>query len=242
MSDRIKINKEELTFYLYGDIGPSWLNMVSAEEVVPVVDSFTGKTVNVRINSPGGDIDQGLALYNALARCKAQVNVYVDGLAASAASLVAMSGDNIEMAANSLLMIHRAWTVVAGNSGDMQDTIKVLNRIDDVLAKTYSGRSGKSVYEVARLMDAETWYTAGEAVSAGFADKVSHHYANSIATVAQGRFRNCPKSLIDSSKKAPQPFGADFRTIAEPPRKRYSVEIAKANEMKVRADGPAIAI
>src|ERR1051326_7085538 len=101
-----------LLLMVYDELGPEWLGMISAETFVPILDSFKGSTINVRINSPGGDVFEGNAIYNALVRHPAQVIVDVDGLAASAASVVAMAGSKIRMAANSMIFVHEPWSTI----------------------------------------------------------------------------------------------------------------------------------
>ena len=129
--------------------------------------------IHVRINSPGGDAFEGAAIYNALAKDPRRVVVHIEALAASAASLVAMAGDEIRMAQNSMLMIHGASGVTFGTAGDHRDTADVLAKIDQAMAKTYAARSGVEQDKVEEWMEAETWMNADEAADRGFADVVT---------------------------------------------------------------------
>lgn len=132
---------------------------------------FAGQKVTVVINSPGGDVFAGVSIYNALREHDASVDVRVVGLAASAASLIAMVGEKITMAPGSMMMIHNPWTSAIGDSKEMLKTADVLDSIRDAFLSIYTTRSGKSEEDVKQLLDDETWMTASEAVEMGFADE-----------------------------------------------------------------------
>ncbi len=125
--------------------------------------------VTVAINSPGGDVFEGIAIYNLLREHKAAVNVKVMGLAASAASLIAMAGDEILMGEGAMLMIHNAWGVAVGNRHDMRSAADVLEPIDSAMAGIYAARSGQDQKAIAKMLDAETWLSASQAIERGFA-------------------------------------------------------------------------
>lgn len=127
--------------------------------------------VRVRINSPGGDVFDGLAIFNALAAHKGGVETVVDGLAASMASVIALAGP-MTMQDSSMFMIHNAWTFMAGNRHDLTKQAGVLGKIDGQIAAIYGAKTGLSAEEIAAAMDAETWLTAAEAKTAGYADTV----------------------------------------------------------------------
>ncbi|WP_419900782.1 head maturation protease, ClpP-related [Roseomonas sp. USHLN139] len=153
---------------LYDEIG--FWGVTAKDFALALTDAGAGP-LRVRINSPGGDVFDGLAIHNAL-KARGNVEVVVDGLAASAASFIAMAGSKITMASNAFLMIHNAWGVVAGNRHDLAETEKVLAKIDGQLAGIYAARSGKPVEEMAAAMDGETWFTSSEAKAAGLVDHV----------------------------------------------------------------------
>lgn len=153
---------------LYDEIG-YW--GITAKTFRAALDGISAKRINLLINSPGGDVFDGIAMYNDLLDHDAEVHVKITGLAASAASLIAMAGDQIEIASNAQLMIHNAWGLVVGNRHDMRDFAKVLDNIDGALTDTYTQRTGLERDEVAQLMDAETWLTSAAAVDKGFADE-----------------------------------------------------------------------
>lgn len=154
---------------LYDEIG-FW--GVTAKEFVLALASAGEGPLTLRINSPGGDVFDGLAIYNALRSRKAPVNVVVDGLAASAASFIAMAGSSVSMAEASMMMIHNAWGVVMGDRHDMAEMSAVMEKIDGQLASIYAGKSGKAAADIGAMMDAETWLTSTEAKEAGFCDTV----------------------------------------------------------------------
>jgi ATP-dependent protease ClpP protease subunit len=143
----------------------------TATEFVDELLAIDAETIELHVNSPGGDVFDGLAIMNALADHPATVNVVVDGIAASAASFIAMAGDSMKMNRGSQLMIHDAIGFCYGNAGDMEDTSALLSRISDTIAGIYADRAGGKADDWRDLMRAETWYSATEAVDAGLADE-----------------------------------------------------------------------
>lgn len=151
----------------------------------------------LNINSPGGDVFDGIAIFNDLLAHKADVMVRVTGLAASAASVIAMAGDDIHIAENAFFMIHNAWSVAIGDSREMTARAKLLNQIDGQLASTYAARTGGDAADIKQQMDDETWLTASDAVDQGFADDVIplNEGADAAAFFDLSVFRNAPKAL-----------------------------------------------
>lgn len=147
---------------------------VSAQMVVDALRGVQVSTLTVRLNSPGGDYFEGVAIYNALRNHAAQVVVQVDGLAASAASVIAMAGDRLVMGRGTQLMIHNARTLAMGTAPDLRATADLLAKIDGDIAEFYAAKSGRADLAAWRAaMDAETWYTAAEALAAGLADEIA---------------------------------------------------------------------
>lgn len=130
------------------------------------------KDVTVNINSPGGDVFEGIAIYNRLREHQGRVNVKVLGLAASAASIIAMAGDSIEIGASSFIMIHNAWVLAVGNRHDMREVADFLEPFDRALADVYVSRTGQSIETVQAAMDAETWLNGSTAIELGYADSL----------------------------------------------------------------------
>jgi ATP-dependent protease ClpP protease subunit len=126
--------------------------------------------VVVNVNSPGGDLFEGMAIYNLLRDHKGHVTVKVLGLAASAASIIAMAGDEIQIARAGFLMIHDTWVVAVGNRNDLREIADMLEPFDAAMADIYAARSGLDADEVQKMMDAETWIGGTSAVEQGFAD------------------------------------------------------------------------
>lgn len=166
---------DEAELFIYDFIGTDfWGNGVTAAGVAKELKNLSDsvKTVNVRLNSPGGDVFDGVAIYNQLVQHSAKVNMFIDGLAASAASLIAMAGDSIKIAENGMLMIHNPWTGVVGEAKDMRKAADTMDKIKETLVTTYAARTKQNAADVSQWMDDETWLTGQEAVDQGFADEV----------------------------------------------------------------------
>ncbi|WJJ94004.1 head maturation protease, ClpP-related [Neopusillimonas aromaticivorans] len=155
---------------VYDAIGESWDGSgVTAKRIGAALRSIGPKDVTVNINSPGGDFFEGVAIYNLLREHPAKVTVRVMGLAASAASVIAMAGDEILMGDGSFIMIHNAWAVAIGNRHDMLAASEQLAPFDAAMADVYAARTGMSAKDTAAMMDKETWIGARQAVEDGFA-------------------------------------------------------------------------
>ncbi|WP_339862350.1 head maturation protease, ClpP-related [Paremcibacter congregatus] len=163
------------TISIYDQIGEDpWTGAgMTAKRVAGILRSIGSVDVTVNINSPGGDFFEGLAIYNLLREHPAKVSVRVMGYAASAASIIAMAGDEIEMGMGSFFMIHNAWGVAVGNQHDMRATAEVLAPFDQAMSEIYEARTGQKKSDVVAMMDAETWISSGDAVKKGFADSVT---------------------------------------------------------------------
>lgn len=150
--------------------------------------------VVLRINSPGGDVFDGLAMFNDLIAHKGNVRVEVTGVAASIASIIAMAGDEIAIADNAFFMIHNAWTLGIGNRHDFNDISGTLAKIDDALARTYASRTGAGIRTIKQMMDDETWLTAKEAKELKFATE-SLTQSDAKAKFDMSVFASAPASL-----------------------------------------------
>jgi ATP-dependent Clp endopeptidase proteolytic subunit ClpP len=148
---------------------------VSAKEFVECLDNLPASVdeIHLHINSPGGEVFEAIAIVNALRNHPARVVATVDGIAASAASFIAASADELVMARNSELMIHDAWGVCVGNAGDMKSMADMLDHVSDNIASIYAAKAGEDVAVWRQAMTTETWYSADEAVAAGLADSVA---------------------------------------------------------------------
>lgn len=164
---RIEAAADEATVYVYDYIG--WLG-VEAEPLARQIAALDVSTIHVRINSPGGDVFEARAINQALRQHPAKVIVHVDGLAASAASVIAMVGDEVRMADGSFMMIHNPWWLAIGDATELREAADVLEKVQDSIRDTYARKSGLGPDEIQQMMDEETWLDADEAVERGFAD------------------------------------------------------------------------
>ena len=159
----------EIELSIYDEIGAFG---IGAKEFIAELREYKGQHVHVRINSPGGEIIDGSAIANALNRHEGGVTVHIDGLAASMASYIAMSGKPTYMSENALLMIHNPWTLAAGEADDLRKQADLLDTMKSTLVRGYQRKSGMPAEEISRLMDEETWLTALEATALGFVDAI----------------------------------------------------------------------
>lgn len=190
------------TVNIYDEIGV-W--GVTASAFRAALDTIHSPRITLNINSPGGDVFDGIAIYNDLVSHPASVHVSVRGLAASAASLIAMAGDEIEIADTGFIMIHNAWTIALGDAHEMTETAKMLAKVDTQLAKTYAARTGIDVKDVRALMDAETWLDSGDALEKGFVDRVlssDNEAAEARAAFDLTGFKNVPRALAGPKRSA----------------------------------------
>ncbi|MGC0786745.1 head maturation protease, ClpP-related [Pantoea agglomerans] len=161
------------TISILDTIGEDWYGEgVTASRISGALRSIGGGDVTVNINSPGGDMWEGLAIYNLLVAYEGKVTVKILGIAASAASIIAMAGDEIQMGRGAFLMIHNCWTIAAGNRNDFRDYADSLEPFDKAMADIYAARSGLKLSEVQTLMDNESFISGSEAVEKGFADSL----------------------------------------------------------------------
>lgn len=177
---------------MHGDIG--W--EVTLADVSRALKQAGTSPVSVSVNSFGGQAFEGIAIHNVLARHPGPVTVVVEGVAASAASIIAMAGSRIVMPDNAMMMIHRAAGLAWGTSSEARSVAEVLDKLDQVAAATYAARSGQTEADVLALMDAETWMTAAEANELGFATEVAPAAEVTMsATQFADKFRNIPPAL-----------------------------------------------
>jgi len=157
--------------YIFDEINPFW--GIGAQQVVDELKDLEASQIDVHINSPGGNVFDGIAIMNALRNHDARISVVVDGLAASIASVIAMAGDEIVMNLGAQMMVHNPSGFAMGDAKTMRELADVLDKSGKNIASIYADRAGGTEAEWQAAMDAETWYTAQEAVDAGLADKVN---------------------------------------------------------------------
>jgi ATP-dependent Clp endopeptidase proteolytic subunit ClpP len=163
------VDDDVTDLYIYDEIG-GW--GIYSTDLIRTLMQVTSDTINVRINSPGGDVFEGLAIHNALVTHPATVNTYVDGLAASAASVVFQAGKNRKVSKYSTVMVHNPSAGVWGEATDLRKMADLLDKLRDTLAKLYADRSGDEIEQWVAAMAAETWYNAEEAVEFNLADEI----------------------------------------------------------------------
>ena len=205
---------------IYDDIG-FW--GTTAKAFVNELDALAkdADEILVAVNSGGGDVFDGFAIYNALRRYSGKVTARVDGIAASAASLVVMAGDTIVMPENAMMMIHNAWTIAAGDAAQMRKTAELLDKTRDGIVAAYRNKCGLTDDEIVAMMDAETWMTASEAKDRGFADQIEAPVKLQASVRTEellARFEHTPEALL-KALEAPQ---------AEPPQAAAPVTPAAA--------------
>lgn len=177
---------------------------VQAKDFVSELNGVQSKTINVEINSPGGDVFAGLAIYNALKMSGKEIVVKVMGVAASAASLIAMAGDKIVMPKNTFMMIHNPWSFAMGNADELREQADVLDKIGSSLLQTYVARTGKSEGEIAPLLAKDTWLTADEALEMGFATEVVEDVkANASFDMARAELPENVKAVFAAATQGP---------------------------------------
>ena len=179
--------------YLYGTVGYD----IDANYMRLALDEATDGDLELRINSGGGDVFEGQAIYSLLESWKTttgnRVIVYIDGIAASVASVIAMAGSEIHMSSNALMMIHNPWTPAAvGGSDDLRDLANVVDKIRETIVTVYETRSGIDRDAIGLMMDEETWFTAAEAVNFGFADQVVNASEETLASIKAFNYVNAP--------------------------------------------------
>lgn len=235
----LKASDTKATISIFDAIGEYG---VSAKNFLNDLRGVKASEVDVEINSPGGDVFAGIAIYNGLRQSGKKINVKIMGVAASAASLIAMAGDTIDMPANTFLMVHNPWSFAMGSAEDMRDTADMLDKIGSSLVATYAKRTGKSDEEITALLNAETWMTAQEAVDAGFATSVS----DAIAAKAEYDIDRVPahvkavlNTAADDAPATDTP--ADDVNDADADADSAAPEITFADQVQAMAEGSGFA-
>lgn len=203
------VKKSEI--YIYDIIGdPEW-GMIGAIQVVDALKKMEGKKVTVRINTPGGSVDEGIPMFNAMARHEGGVDTVVDGLAASMGSYLMLAGVNRRISRNAMVMVHNPMTIAWGNAIELRKTADVLDKYRERMLPDYAAKTGKTVEDLIPLLDAETWFVGQEIIDNGFAMAMDDRDADEPKTkglkmiaaksIAAGL---APKSLFEKREKAIQ--------------------------------------
>ncbi|MDY2689646.1 MAG: Clp protease ClpP [Limosilactobacillus reuteri] len=195
------------------------------------------KSINLHINSPGGSVFEGIAIYNMLKQNSARINVYIDGLAASIASVIAMSGDAIFMPSNSMMMVHNPWVMAIGNASELRKQADDLDQITKSSVQTYLAKAGDKLDEktLTQLMDDETWLTAQEAVDYGLADEVMepNKAVASINKQFVSRYRHVPEQLIKQAEHDDNKLNSEQNLEQEQLNKIHEKALANAKALNI---------
>lgn len=179
---------------------------VSAQAFVTALNNVKEGDIALHINSPGGDVFAARAMVAAIAAHPSTITAHIDGLAASAASYVALACDSVVMQAGSMMMVHRASALTWGNSEDMVNMADLLDKIDGTIVDDYVRKTGKSKEEMLALMTAETWMTADEAKEHGFVDSIIQNEKGTAKNIWKlDAFANVPKALLETEPTEPAP-------------------------------------
>jgi ATP-dependent Clp protease protease subunit len=215
--------EDERTIGIYDVIGEDWWtgDGFTAKRMAAALRSLGKGDVTVAINSPGGDMFEGMAMYSMLREHPGKITVKVMGLAASAASVVAMGGDEIRIARSGFFMIHNCWVVAVGNRNDLRDLADQIEPFDTAMADVYAARTGEDQKAIAKLMDRESWIGGSAAVEQGFADALlaSDEVGKSAPAASAAAVRRMEAALRASgmSKVEAMRLISEFRSSAGDP-------------------------
>lgn len=191
---KIKNNASEVSdVYLFNDIGTFG---ITAQSFIDEIKEYDNQELNIHINSLGGQVFEGMAIYSIIQRRKAKTTVYIEGIAASIASVIALAADEVIMSENSLLMIHNAWGGTQGDAKDMRKQADVLDKITNEIAEVYVKKTKMPYNEIIEMMNEETWLTAEEAVALGFVDSISEPI-KVAAKYDVSRFKNITNKKVE---------------------------------------------
>jgi ATP-dependent protease ClpP protease subunit len=198
-------NETEAEISLYDEIGGFG---VGAKQFLGELSRLKGKHIHLRINSPGGSVVEGTAIFNALRRHQGGVTVHIDALAASMASVIAMAGMPVYMADNALLMVHNPWTITAGDSDELRKEADLLDKLKASIRNAYQRKTGLPEDQLQGMMDAETWLDSVDAVALGFVDAIEEGVA-AAATVKpaelRARFDKYARGMDSTQNPATEP-------------------------------------
>lgn len=192
-----KTNGKRGELYIYESIGEGWFGGITAKAFNDSLKELGSvAALDIYINSPGGSVFDGIAIYNQIMRHSAKEKVvHIDGIAASIASVIAMAGTDIRIADNGMLMVHQPWGMATGTADDMRKQAEALDKIRDVLIDTYVARTKSSRSDIVSWVDAETWMTADEAMSRGFANSKVAKPAMKAEFALMQNFAKVPENL-----------------------------------------------
>ena len=206
--EAVQNSAQETTVYLYDMIVSSdqqamYGGGVSPESFAKTLTAIKTPVINLRINSPGGDVFAGRAMEAAIREHPSTVIAHVDGYAASAASIVALAADQVQISDGAFFMIHNAWTVIGGNAVEFVKAADLLGKVDSTLIETYAKKTGADPLQIAAWMAAETWFTAKESVAAGLATKITEYAPKNTAGWNMSAYSGAPV-IETKAEEAPE--------------------------------------
>jgi ATP-dependent protease ClpP protease subunit len=223
-------NANEATIYVYDAIFPEF--GVNALGVIDALASLEGvETLNIRINSPGGDVFEGRAIMAALREFKGKTIAHVDSLCASAATSVALACDEVVMSDGAFFMIHNAHGMAYGDKSDLRSRADTMEKVEGAIVDDYTKKTGKPEEEVRALMQAETWFTAQEALDNGFVDSIAKTDKKTKNTWNLAAFSKPPEALALAKDAPPDP--APTEPEQKPAPAGFFMGAANANRLRL---------
>jgi ATP-dependent Clp protease, protease subunit len=216
----LKLNEKTRELFIYGQIGPADWGFIGGDSVVEALAMLGDGPINVRLNSPGGSVDEAVAAVENLRRHNGEVTVSVDALAASAATLLLVSGFKTTAAPRAMVMIHEPHTIAIGDAASMRKTADILEKYRDSLVDSYAEKMDASRDEILAMVADETWFTAKEALAIGLVDSISEVADAPKAMASPSMFKHAPQELFGGAKQAtpveqrfPKRIAAKMRAI-----------------------------
>jgi ATP-dependent Clp protease protease subunit len=198
----LRVNEKTREMFVYGQIGPADWGFIGADSIVEGLGMLGDGPISVRVNSPGGSVDEAVAAVENLRRHGGEVTVSVDALAASAATLFLVSGFKVTAAPRAMVMIHQPHTIAIGDAASMRKTADILDKYSETLVDAYAAKMDASRDEILAMVAEETWFTAKEALAIGLVDEVVDIKDAPKAMASASMFRHPPQELFDASKPA----------------------------------------
>ena len=217
-------DKKTGEIWIYDEITASGIGGVSSGDVVGAIKAIGNKALTVRINSPGGDVFEGLGIYNALQEHGQTVTTQNDALAASIASVIMLAGTERKAAPNSFAMIHRPFSISWGTATDLRKTADLLDNAEETLVNIYTEKLGLKGSAVSAMLDDETWFNADDQIENLIATTTSRQQAIDAAAVPENRFKKTPAALVRNIKAGERTAFFPNRTKAE-----HRLKILQAN-------------
>jgi len=221
------IRAEAGKVYIYDVIDRDW--GASAKALIDALAPLAGQDVALHINSPGGDVFEARAMVAAVRAHSGKVTTYIDGLAASAATYLALAGDQVHISDGSLFMVHNSWTLSWGNKHELRTTADLLDKIDGTIAGDYARKTNASAEQIAAWMDAETWFTAAEAQAAGFVDQIDGAADDGKAADKAARWN------LSAYANAPKPAAPDQAALAAQAEAEAADRLSRLNRGRLEA-------